>query len=157
MVPVAGLRTLLAAVVAEGAAEVLRDGGDEAAEAEEPDSVDVRRALEVSVRFFDSSSDADTEGRERWVVVDEVLPVAGRRVVEDTGGRVGGLLRPPVARVVEVVVLEALEAVAAGRRAVVLVPVLLVGVADLVLGVPLAEGGDLGVSLASAAGSAAGS
>lgn len=152
----AALRALVAADVAvEGAVEVLRDGGDDAAEAEaeEPDSVDVRRALEVRVRFLVSSSEADTEGRDRWVVVDDVLPAAGLRVAEEVGGRVGGLLRPPVARVVEAVVLV-LAALLVGRRAVVVLA-RLAGVSDLVLVVPLAEGGDLGVSLVSAADSAA--
>lgn len=153
------------AVVLEGAIDVLRAGGDEAAE--DPDSVDVRRALEVRVRFLVSSSDADTEAWERWVPIDEVLPAAALRAVDDTGGRVGGLVKPPVARVVEGVVLEALAAVPvvpAGRRTPVVPAVLVLGavVLGLVVLVALvallaAEGGDFGVAFGSAGASAAGS
>jgi hypothetical protein len=74
-----------------------------------------------TVAFF-SSSLALMLGRLRWLAVVDAVP--GRRVavveVAVPGGRVGGLVRPPVGRVVvvEAVVLEAaVPAVAPGRRA----------------------------------------
>lgn len=83
-------------------------------------TVEVRRAV-----LLDSSSEADTLGRERWVAVEEVL--AGLRTVLLAvlellpGGRVGGLVRPPATReVVEEVVLAGfpvLEVDVVGRRA----------------------------------------
>ena len=66
-----------------------------------------------------SSSLALTLGRLRWLDA-EVEAVADRRTVVG-GGRVGGLLKPPGARVLAVVpwaVLEATEDVTPGRRAV---------------------------------------
>jgi hypothetical protein len=74
------------------------------------------------VDFF-SSSLALTLGRLRWL--DTVEEVVGRRTVEVdvVGGRVGGLLRPPVARTdgVAVAVFDAAVVATPGRRAVVAV------------------------------------
>jgi hypothetical protein len=80
----------------------------------------VRRAVAAVAGFF-SSSLALMLGRLRWLTCE--VAVVGRRTVEVdvVGGRVGGLLSPPVARldaVAAVAVLEAVVAVAPGRRAV---------------------------------------
>lgn len=111
-----------------------------------PGVVEVRRAvpdtLEVNVRFLSSS---DTDGRVRCEAVDEVA-VAGRlATVEPAGGRVGGLLNPPVEVVVRadepaVGFVPAVPEVAAVRRAV----------ADDVVGVRLVALGDLVVLVAAA-------
>jgi hypothetical protein len=106
--------------------------------------------LEV-VDFF-SSSLALTLARLRWLVVVEAVP--GLRtvaVVVVVGGRVGGFVRPPVGRVVDVVpaVLVAVVAVVPGRRAeaaVVVVPGRLRAV--VVLEVPLAATGASGEAAA---------
>lgn len=72
-----------------------------------------------TVDFF-SSSLALILGRLRWLELE--VAVVGRRVavVEVVGGRVGGLVRPPVAREVAVVpaVRDAVVEVAPGRRRV---------------------------------------
>ena len=71
-------------------------------------------AMEEVVDFL-SSSLALMLGRLRWLDIE--VAVGGRRTVEP-GGRVGGLLRPPGARVLEAVVGLAVEEedVAPGRR-----------------------------------------
>ena len=146
----------LAALAAEGAVvvPVLRStvlpGEDEVTE--EPETVDVRRALEASVRFLLSSSDAEMEGRDRWVAVDVELAVVGRRAVEETGGRVGGLLSPPAPRAaVDVVDLVADEVVVTGRRTPVVVFVAVPVIDVLGLAAPLVtEGGEEGAGLVSA-------
>lgn len=101
-----------------------------------------------AVPFF-SSSLALTLGRLRWLDA-EVAAVADRRTVE-AGGRVGGLVSPPVARVVPVVlgvVLEATEDVTPGRRvvAVAVVPGRL-GAVVVVFAEPLGLEGVPGVDL----------
>lgn len=104
---------LLAAAVVELAVdslEVLSLPGELAAAV--PGATEVRRSAEVA-GFLVSSSDADTLGRDRWVAVEEA--VVGRRMVDGTGGRVGGLVRP-LARVVLVVAVVGLVPGAAGRR-----------------------------------------
>lgn len=83
----------------------------------------LREAVDPAVDFF-SSSLALTLGRLRWLeVVDAVAGLRTVEVDEDAvvGGRVGGLLRPPVARaaVVEVVGLEEAVTDEPGRRTVV--------------------------------------
>lgn len=84
-------------------------------------------AVEVKVGFR-SSSLALTLGRLRWLEVAEVA-VVGRRVVVvvEVGGRVGGLLSPPVARAPAVAPAgvrdEAVVPVAAVRRAAAVVVV----------------------------------
>jgi hypothetical protein len=106
--------------------------------------------LAVVVGVFLSSSLALMLGRLRWLaVVEEVVGL--RRVdvavVVEVGGRVGGLVRPPVGRAVAVVpaVLEAVVAVAPGRRTeeaaavVVVVPARLAVAVAVALGVPLVE------------------
>lgn len=138
----------LAVLAADGAVavpvlrSVVLPGEEELSE--EPETVEVRRALDVRVRLWLSSSEAEMEARDRWVAVDETLAAAVRRTVDDTGGRVGGLLSPPVARAAEdAVVLVAAEAVT-GRRAVVGF-VAEPDVAVLVLLTPLAaDGGEEG-------------
>jgi hypothetical protein len=73
----------------------------------------VLRAEEaVEVVDFLSSSLALILGRLRWLALE--VDVAGRRTVE-VGGRVGGLLRPPGARVLVVAGLAVVE-VEPGRR-----------------------------------------
>lgn len=77
------------------------------------------------IDLLDSSSEADTLGRERWVAVDEMLLAGLRTVLVEVlevppGGRVGGLARPPATRVVA-------EEVLAGLVAVVLVDEAVVG------------------------------
>lgn len=87
-------------------------------------SVLVRRDVVPMVDFF-SSSLALILGRLRWLAVEDVAVVGRVRVVVVVvGGRVGGLLRPPVVRVVPVVpVLDAVLVVVAGLR---IVPVVVV-------------------------------
>ena len=77
-------------------------------------------AVEVRVGFL-SSSLALTLGRLRWLEVVEVAVVGRRAVVVVVGGRVGGLVSPPVARVPATVLVpdrdEAVDPVAAARLA----------------------------------------
>ncbi|GKT57874.1 LOW QUALITY PROTEIN: hypothetical protein ColTof4_09856 [Colletotrichum tofieldiae] len=122
--PAAEVAGFLAAAVAAPRVEVLFSLlGEPTALAPLLGAVEVRRAV-----LLDSSSEADTLGRERWVAVDETL--AGLRTVllealelPPPGGRVGGLVRPPATReVVEEVVLAGLPVLVdedvVGRRTV---------------------------------------
>ena len=100
-------------------------------------------AAEDVVAFF-SSSLALTLGRLRWLEVAEVAVVGRRAVVDvDGGGLVGGLLRPPVTRVLVAVVpwavLAAVDEVTAERRAAVVAVAApgRLGVADAVFDAPL--------------------
>lgn len=71
----------------------------------------------VDVVGFFSSSLALTLGRLLWLPME--LAVVGRRTVEVAGGRVGGLLKPPGARVLVAVLAVADEATPGRRVAVV--------------------------------------
>jgi hypothetical protein len=73
-------------------------------------------AVEV-VDFF-SSSLALTLGRLRWLEAEVAEVAVARRTVPGAPGRVGGLLKPPGARVLDAV-LAVLEVVVPGRRVVV--------------------------------------
>lgn len=147
LVPVVGLRAADVALVAP--AEVRFSPGLEGLDRR----VLVRREAVDVVDFF-SSSLALTLGRLRWVEV-EVAVVGRRVVVVVPGGRVGGLLRPPVAREVAEfpAVLDAVVEVA-GRRTVLVVVVpgrlVVVVVVEILVG-PL----DLGAGAASGLGSGA--
>lgn len=150
LVPVVGLRAAAVALVVP--ALVLFSPGLEGLDMR----LLVRREVVDVVDFF-SSSLALTLGRLRWVEV-EVAVVGRRVVVVVPGGRVGGLVRPPVAREVAVVpaVLDAVVEVVAGRRTVlvVVVPGRLVAVVVVEAFVcPL----DLGAGAASGTGSGVGS
>jgi hypothetical protein len=119
----------------------------------------VRRAAEARVFFPVSSSLAETLGWERWLgAADELEGTAGFLTAPVTG-RVGGLVRPPVARVpVELeeaatVGLLAVEEVAAGRRTAVVVPA---GFLTRVLPLTLDVSGVAGALAAAAAASAGG-
>jgi hypothetical protein len=117
----------------------------------------VRRAAVAEAAGLRSSSLALTLGRLRWVEVVDVA-VVGRRaaIVDVVGGRVGGLLRPPVARAVAVVpaVLDGVVVEVPGRRTVLVVVPAGRLTAEVVVGLasPLALAAGLGASDALASG-----
>ena len=134
------------------------DGDDVA---DEVDMFEVRRAVAARERFFVSSSEAETEAcARRWVAVAPELVVelvAGLRVADVTGGRVGGLLKPPVARdeaAVPAAGFAVVEGAIPARRAVAAADGLVVVVVVFGL-VPFAvDSGDLGVAFTGVGGAA---